>query len=236
VYTPLRNENRAKICRGQHCDCKKDVHFRRRLQYCFQEVEAALDDKVRIRADLKLAKQSLKDSKSPANRYMVKKALLEKRVSTASSNAGDALNSSRRQRQSVRSSGSSVGSRARPYDGVGEVSRRQSAQSAAAAGGSPPLTRTSSPQRSPGPRSPLRSAHSSPERRRESPGRDSYDSPGRRSMSSVYKGVLHSMEGQKVRSSHQHHSALEMGDISNWDLHHLQVQAPDLTQYQSLEF
>lgn len=42
----------AKIVKGGHCDCRKDVHFRRRLAYCFQEVETFLDDRDRIRQSL----------------------------------------------------------------------------------------------------------------------------------------------------------------------------------------
>ena len=200
---------RGKICRGQHCNCRKDVHFRRRLQYCFQEVEAAKDDKRRIKADLRLAKKTLKEQSSVEAKAEMRRKRFEKRVQAVTTTASAALSSSRKQRLS--SSNSSVTRPAR-YESVGAVAR-----SNVAMGNRTPRKTASSPGQSPGRK------NSSPSRNSQSPLRQS-----------VRKGVLHSMDGI---SEHRLRQSLGFDeDISHWDLKHLQVQAPDLTQYDDLDF
>lgn len=209
--------DRAKICRGQHCDCRKDVHFRRRLQYCFQEVEAARDDKIRIRKDLRVAKQILKESSADA-RLKFKKDRFAKRVSSVSNVASSALKSS--QQQTSKSATKPESARKRqvisPYisRGVGEAARR------VATGNLAPAQVV-----------PVRSSMSTPPRTQRSP----LASPAR--TSSSRKGLLHSLDGVMASHNHLRHSINAVDeDISHWDLKHLQVQAPDLTQYESLEF
>jgi hypothetical protein len=224
-------EYRAKICRGEHCNCRKDVHFRRRLQYCFQEVEAALDDKVRIRSDLKMAKQRLKQVTTEESLLKVRRERLAKRVSTVSTNANAALNSSQRQRAYSSKHSTPVKKRVAttPYEGVGEAARRSTASASVSVVDLVDRSVVGAPDRKN--TSPARSDHSSPHR-----GHSPYRSPLRVSSSSR-KGVLHSMDSavsHHNRLRHSHNAADE--DLSHWDLKHLQVQAPDLTQYDSLEF
>lgn len=140
-----------------------------------------------------------------------KRAQFTKRVATVSENATAALNGSAR-KNTVSLSASKH--RPSPYRGVGEAARRSEASGIVS-----PDTSQNLPFTPPRAVSPERLRGTSPVRL------------------SGRKGLLHSLDG--VLSSHNRlrHSCTGVDeDLSHWDLKHLQVHAPDLTQYNSLEF
>ena len=179
------------------------MHFRRRLQYCYQEIEAAKDDRTRIKSDLKLAKLQIAKSTMTAEQQK-KRTHLAKRVTSASLSAKEAYIASSVGRSRATNKNKKSPQLHRASDEVSGIS--VSAEDTIVS----PIKRSHSPQHS------MASSKSFVR-------------------SSVRTGLLHSLDLSREHLRHSHIGGLEE-DMSHWDLHHLQVQAPDLSQYESLEF
>jgi hypothetical protein len=199
---------RAKIVRGGHCTCRKDVHFRRRLLYCYEEIKTSQVDRSRIESDLRA---SISSSASATPKSADKRRLLREqtasRIAAVAEHARAAIGASTPRRKG---------------EGIATQSKEHAMPTMGGTPGSPSPAQIGTPSRG---------REFSPGRGRQSLDRSfgSVSSAQRHSR----HGVMHSMDGSLNLRRSMDGDAVD-ASLSHWDIAHVEAAPRSLEKYRDI--
>lgn len=208
---------RAKIVRGGHCTCRKDVHFRRRLLYCYEEIKSSQDDRSRISSDSRLSTGKVYSSPGSEDKTRLRqqRERVAQRIAAVSESAKTALAVSAKKL-------------ARPTSS----SKKIAASSPSSANITPQLSRAHSPERDN-----LNVSFSFTPKKNLNESLDESLLP--RTMGTLNRS------GQRDLANTRHSTVSSIGDnksnllsldttVSHWDLAHIEADPKSLEKYRNM--
>lgn len=206
--------NRGKIVQGGHCTCRKDIHFRRRLLYCYEEVKLSQDDRSRLSSDSRLSLGKVYSAPSSEDKTRLQREPVAQRIAAVSESAKSALADS--SKKLVKPKGTSF-------------VKKKTASSPSAANMTPQLSRINSPEKDN-----LNASFAFTPKKYISDSID--DSFSRRSNARALNssGVRDSAKlrhsiGSSIGDNKLNHSL--DSTVSHWDLAHIEVNPESLEKY-----